>query len=206
MSVLSTNDAIEQLATAAIASGRVEAVAGRGSSPIRFPLFDYDERDYDMLYGSKLEQVLAINGHDRVTWSGPQRQRPLEDILIVPKPEQPLRLWLGTRGSLESVCPPVELGLPMFLVILGGRRSTGRSTATRTARSGPRPATPPRTAGSRSRCREGAARDRRSRRPRRLLLGAVAGHLRVRDTRNPAKPLPPLALPVAVLVLRLLTA
>jgi hypothetical protein len=37
------------------------------------------------------------------------------------------------------------------------------------------------------------------------FLGAVGGHLRVRDTENLAMPLPPLVLAVAVLVLRLLT-
>lgn len=38
------------------------------------------------------------------------------------------------------------------------------------------------------------------------FIGAVAGHLRVRDTTNLAMPLPPLLLAIAVLVLRLLTA
>lgn len=107
-------------AAAAIAPGRIEAVAGRGSSTITFPLFDLDERDYDLLYGSKLELPLALNGQDRVTWSGPHRRRPLVDTLVVPRPEQPLRIWLGTGGSPESVLRAVELGLPMFLGILGG--------------------------------------------------------------------------------------
>jgi len=34
----------------AITSGRIEIVAGRGSSDITFPLFDLDVRNYDMLY------------------------------------------------------------------------------------------------------------------------------------------------------------
>ena len=38
------------------------------------------------------------------------------------------------------------------------------------------------------------------------FTGAVAGHLRVRDTKNLAMPLPPLVLAIAVLVLRLATA
>ncbi|HKG49689.1 MAG TPA: DoxX family protein [Actinomycetales bacterium] len=38
------------------------------------------------------------------------------------------------------------------------------------------------------------------------FLGAVGGHLRVRDTENLAMPLPPLVLAIAVLVLRLVTA
>jgi uncharacterized membrane protein YphA (DoxX/SURF4 family) len=37
------------------------------------------------------------------------------------------------------------------------------------------------------------------------FLGAVGGHIRVGDTENLAMPIPPLALAVAVLVLRLLT-
>lgn len=38
------------------------------------------------------------------------------------------------------------------------------------------------------------------------FVGAVLGHLRVRDTKNVAMPLVPLALSVAVLVLRILSA
>lgn len=38
------------------------------------------------------------------------------------------------------------------------------------------------------------------------FVGAVAGHLRVRDLKNLAMPLPPLVLAIAVLVLRLTTA
>src|SRR3954463_11280012 len=124
VSVLSTDEPIrifQQLATAAaIAPGRIDVVAGRGSSAITFPIFDLDERDYDMLYSSKLELLLELNRHERVTWSGPHRRRGLADTLIVPRPEQPLRIWLGTGGSPESVLRAVELGVPMFLGILGG--------------------------------------------------------------------------------------
>jgi alkanesulfonate monooxygenase SsuD/methylene tetrahydromethanopterin reductase-like flavin-dependent oxidoreductase (luciferase family) len=124
VTVLSTDDPLrvfQQLATAAaIAPGRVEAVAGRGSSAITFPLFDYDERDYDMLFASKFEMLLAANASEQLTWSGPHRQRQLTDALIVPRPEQPLRIWLGTGGSPSSVGRAVELGVPMFLGILGG--------------------------------------------------------------------------------------
>src|SRR3954471_10587054 len=124
VSVLSTDEPIrvfQQLATAAaLAPGRIDVVAGRGSSAITFPIFDLDESDYDKLYRSKLELLLALNRDERVTWSGPHRRRPLEDTLIVPRPEEPLRIWLGTGGSPESVLRAVELGLPMFLGILGG--------------------------------------------------------------------------------------
>jgi alkanesulfonate monooxygenase SsuD/methylene tetrahydromethanopterin reductase-like flavin-dependent oxidoreductase (luciferase family) len=124
VTVLSTDEPIrvfEQLATAAaIAPGRIEAVAGRGSSNITFSLFDLDEHDYDMLFSSKLELLLALNAGERVTWSGPHRRRALEDALVVPRPEDPLRIWLGSGGSPESVLRAVELGLPLFLGILGG--------------------------------------------------------------------------------------
>jgi alkanesulfonate monooxygenase SsuD/methylene tetrahydromethanopterin reductase-like flavin-dependent oxidoreductase (luciferase family) len=63
-------------AAAAIAPGRIEAVAGRGSSNLTFSLFDLDKRDYDMLFSSKLELLLALNASDSVTWSGPHRRRP----------------------------------------------------------------------------------------------------------------------------------
>ena len=71
VTVLSTDEPIrvfQQLATAAaIAPGRIEPVAGRGSSDITFPLFDLEVSDYDMLYRSKLDLLLKLNGHDRVT-------------------------------------------------------------------------------------------------------------------------------------------
>jgi alkanesulfonate monooxygenase SsuD/methylene tetrahydromethanopterin reductase-like flavin-dependent oxidoreductase (luciferase family) len=124
VTVLSTDEPVrvfQQLATAAaIAPGRIEVVAGRGSTAITFPIFDLDEGDYDMLYSSELELLLELNRHARASWSGPHRRRPLEDTLVVPRPEQPLRIWLGTGGSPESVLRAVELGLPMFLGILRG--------------------------------------------------------------------------------------
>src|SRR3954463_2931761 len=113
VTVLSTDEPLrvfQQLATAAaIAPGGMGGVAGRGSSAITFPIFDLDERDYDMLYASKLELLLAVNDSEQVTWSGPHRRRPLDSALIVPRPEQPLRIWLGSGGSPESVGRAVEL-------------------------------------------------------------------------------------------------
>jgi hypothetical protein len=38
-----------------------------------------------MLFRSKLELLLALNRHERVTWSGPHRRRPLHDTLVVPR-------------------------------------------------------------------------------------------------------------------------
>ena len=124
VTVLSTDDPIrvfQQLATAAaIAPGRIEVVAGRGSTGITFPIFDCDERDYDMLFASKLSLLRELTRQERVSWSGPHRRRPIADLLAMPRPEQPLRLWLGSGGSPASVQRAVDMGLPLFLGILGG--------------------------------------------------------------------------------------
>lgn len=124
VTVLSTDEPIrvyQQLATAAaIAPGRIDLVAGRGSSAITFGIFDLDEGDYDMLFSSKLELLLALNRGEPGAWNGPHRRRPLENTLVVPRPDQPIKIWLGTGGSPSSVYRAVELGLPMFLGILGG--------------------------------------------------------------------------------------
>ncbi|HLT34222.1 MAG TPA: LLM class flavin-dependent oxidoreductase [Aquaticitalea sp.] len=124
VSVLSTEEPIrlyQQLSTAAsIAPGRIDMVAGRGSSDITFSIFDYNSNDYDMLFSSKFELLLELNRHERVTWKGKHRQKGLENTLIIPRPEQPLKIWLGTGGSTNSVLRAAELGVPMFLGILGG--------------------------------------------------------------------------------------
>src|SRR3954471_23401097 len=73
-----------------------------------------------MLFSSKLDLLLAGNSQERVAWNGPHRRRPLDDMLVVPRLEQPLRIWLGTGGSPESVLRAAKLGVPMFLVILSG--------------------------------------------------------------------------------------
>jgi alkanesulfonate monooxygenase SsuD/methylene tetrahydromethanopterin reductase-like flavin-dependent oxidoreductase (luciferase family) len=57
VTALSTDEPVrvfEQLATAAaIAPGRIDLVAGRGSSDITLQLFDHDEGDYDMLVAGR---------------------------------------------------------------------------------------------------------------------------------------------------------
>lgn len=73
-----------------------------------------------MLYASKLALLMAVNAGENVTWRGPHRKRPLQDVTVFPRPEAPLKIWLGTGGSPDSVYRAVELGLPMFLGVLGG--------------------------------------------------------------------------------------
>ncbi len=124
VSVLSTDDPIrvyQQLTTAAsIAPGRIDIVAGRGSSDITFSIFDFDASDYDVLFSSKFELLLELNRNEKVTWKGKHRSKALNNTLIVPRPEEKLKIWLGTGGSPSSVMRAAELGVPMFLGILGG--------------------------------------------------------------------------------------
>jgi alkanesulfonate monooxygenase SsuD/methylene tetrahydromethanopterin reductase-like flavin-dependent oxidoreductase (luciferase family) len=123
VTVLSTDDPIrlyQQAATASIVSGgRVEIIAGRGSSTDSFPLFGYDLGDYDRLYADKLGLLLAINDHERVTWDSPFRP-PLTDALVVPRPERPLKIWLGTGGNPGSTVRAARAGLPVSYGILSG--------------------------------------------------------------------------------------
>jgi len=128
VTVLSTDDPVrvyQQFATADIISGgRVEIIAGRGSSIESFPLFGYDLKNYDELYAEKLELLLKIkNSTDgRISWQG--KFRPLlDDVEIVPRPEQPLPIWLATGGNPESSVRAAQLGLPIAYAIIGGHIS-----------------------------------------------------------------------------------
>ncbi len=104
-----------------ISGGRAEIMAGRGSFIESFPLFGYDLDDYDSLYAEKLELLLAIRDHERVTWSGRHRA-PLDDAVIWPRPVQdPLPVWVAVGGSPQSVARAGTLGLPLTLAIIGGQ-------------------------------------------------------------------------------------
>lgn len=128
VSVLSTDDPVrvyQQFATANIISGgRVEIIAGRGSSVESFPLFGFDLKDYDQLYAEKVELLLKINNSTsgRITWKGEFRP-PLTDVEIVPRPQHPLNIWLATGGNPESSIRAAQLGLPIAYAIIGGHLS-----------------------------------------------------------------------------------
>lgn len=129
VSVLSTDDPVriyQQFATANIISkGRVEIVAGRGSSTESFPLFGYDLKDYDELYAEKLDLLMQINAlkkNEPLTWEG-QFRAPIQNALIVPQPEDPLKIWLATGGNPESSIRAGALGLPIAYAVIGGRIS-----------------------------------------------------------------------------------
>ena len=123
VSVLSTDDPIrlyQQMATASIVSGgRVEIIAGRGSSTDSFPLFGYELDDYDRLYADELGLLLAVNDSEQVSWDSPLRP-PLKDALVVPRPDRPIPIWLGTGGNPGSTVRAGQAGLPISYGILSG--------------------------------------------------------------------------------------
>jgi alkanesulfonate monooxygenase SsuD/methylene tetrahydromethanopterin reductase-like flavin-dependent oxidoreductase (luciferase family) len=124
VSVLSTDDPIriyQQAATAAIVSGdRVEIIAGRGSSMLSFPLFGYDIEDYDRLYADKLGLLLAINNQERVKWQSPFRPPLEDDSVVVPRPDKPLQVWVGTGGSPSSTVRAGSAALPVAYGAIAG--------------------------------------------------------------------------------------
>ncbi len=124
VTVLSSDDPIRVFQRFAsldlVSAGRAEIIAGRGSFIESFPLFGYDLNDYDELFTEKLDLLLALREHDRITWKGEFRA-PLDNLAVYPRPVQnPLPVWVGVGGTPESVVRAASRGLPMALAIIGG--------------------------------------------------------------------------------------
>lgn len=124
VTVLSSDDPVrvfQEFATLDLLSkGRAEIVAGRGSFIESFPLFGYDLDDYHELFAEKLELLLQLRAHERVTWSGRFRA-PLHDQPVFPRPLQdPLPVWVAVGGTPQSVARAAHLGLPLAIAIIGG--------------------------------------------------------------------------------------
>ena len=80
-----------------------------------FPLFGYDLQDYDELFVAKLDLLLQLREHERVTWSRPHRAA-IDNIGVYPRPvQQPLPVWLAVGGTPQSVVRAATLGLPVAL-------------------------------------------------------------------------------------------
>ncbi len=95
-------------------------MVGRGSFIESFPLFGYSLDDYDELFAEKLELLIQVRDHERVTWSGKFRP-PLENQAIYPRSEQdPLPVWVAVGGTPASMVRAGRLGLPVALAIIGG--------------------------------------------------------------------------------------
>ena len=126
VTVLSSDDPVrvfQDFATLDLLSGgRAEIMAGRGSFIESYPLFGQDLDDYDELFTEKLELLLALRAHERVTWAGSGRHRaPIHDLGVYPRPLQdPLPVWIAVGGTPQSVVRAGTLGLPLALAIIGG--------------------------------------------------------------------------------------
>jgi probable LLM family oxidoreductase len=103
-----------------LSGGRAEIMAGRGSFIESFPLFGYDLDDYDELFAEKLDLLLELRDHERVTWRGSHRP-PIEGRGVYPRPLQArIPVWIAVGGNPASAVRAGALGLPMALAIIGG--------------------------------------------------------------------------------------
>lgn len=125
VTVLSSDDPVrvfQQFATLdLISQGRAEIIVGRGSFIESYPLFGFDLQDYDELATEKLDLLLKIREHTKVTWSG-QHRAALTGQGVYPRPLQnPLPIRIGVGGTPQSAIRAGTLGLPLIIAIIGGQ-------------------------------------------------------------------------------------
>lgn len=111
----------EQYATMdAVAQGRIEIMAGRGSFTEAFDIFGYDIKDYDKLFKEKLDMLIAINNHEILDWPGGDFTPKVDHHGIYPRTKKPLPIALATGGNPGSTIRAAEMGLPIVYAIIGG--------------------------------------------------------------------------------------
>ncbi|MEI7772007.1 MAG: LLM class flavin-dependent oxidoreductase [Chloroflexales bacterium] len=128
VTVLSSDDPVrvfQEFATLdLISQGRAEIAAGRGSFIESFPLFGYNLDDYDSLFASKLDLLLALRESELVTWAGKHRAT-IDRRAVYPRPlQRPLPVWIAVGGTPASVVRAGRLGLPLAVAIIGGARAS----------------------------------------------------------------------------------
>lgn len=124
VTILSSADPVrvyEDFATLDLLSGgRAELMAGRGAFIESFPLFGFALQDYDSLYEEKLDLLLRLREHERISWQG-QHRPALHDAEISPQPQARLPIWIGAGGTPQSAVRAGQLGLPLNLANIGGQ-------------------------------------------------------------------------------------
>jgi probable LLM family oxidoreductase len=124
VTVLSSDDPVrvfQDFATLDLLSdGRAEIMAGRGSFIESFPLFGYDLKDYDDLFAEKLDLLIQLTKHEKVSWKGKFRSA-IDNLGIYPRPlQQELPIWVAVGGTPQSVVRAATYGLPLAMAIIGG--------------------------------------------------------------------------------------
>ncbi|WP_058308054.1 LLM class flavin-dependent oxidoreductase [Gracilibacillus massiliensis] len=123
-SLLNTADPVrlfEDFATLDLLSkGRVEFTAGRGAFVESFPLFGYNEREYDQLFEEHLDLFISLNEQEKVSWDGNFRPS-LSEAEIAPRPFQAkLPIAIGVGGTIESAERAGKNGCGLTVVMIGG--------------------------------------------------------------------------------------
>jgi probable LLM family oxidoreductase len=123
VTVLSSDDPIrlyQRFATLnALSEGRAEIILGRGSFTESFPLFGFDLSDYETLFEEKLDLFSKLLTQEKVSWKGTHRPA-LKATTVYPRPESPIKTWIGVGGSPESIIRAASHDLPVILAIIGG--------------------------------------------------------------------------------------
>lgn len=123
VTVLSSDDPVrvfERFATLdAVANGRAEIVAGRGSFIESFPLFGFDLRQYEELFEERLDLLSHLLKEEPVTWQGSTRAG-LENQRVFPTTAAGIPTWVGVGGSPDSVVRTARYNFGLFLAIIGG--------------------------------------------------------------------------------------
>ncbi len=111
----------EQYATMdAIAPGRVEVMAGRGSFTEAFDLFGYDLENYDELFIEKLRMLLKINENEILDWEKGEFTPKVDHKGIYPRAKNGLPIVVATGGNPNSTIRTAQIGLPIAYAIIGG--------------------------------------------------------------------------------------
>lgn len=123
VTVLSSEDPVrvyQNFATLnAISHGRAEIMAGRGSFIESFPLFGYKLTDYDDLFDEKLKLLKQIRDNELVNFKGKTRAA-IPNLGVYPRTNYSLSIAVAVGGTPESVVRAAQLGMPLFLAIIGG--------------------------------------------------------------------------------------
>lgn len=124
VTVLSSSDPVRLYQSFAtvdqLSNGRAELMAGRGSFIESFPLYGYDLDHYNELFEEKLQLLLKLNQHEKITWKGKFRAS-LQDQMVLPRAvNNHLNIWIAVGGTPESVVRAAKHGLPVMFAIIGG--------------------------------------------------------------------------------------